>query len=103
MLSIFSAFVLFCVARAFLQNAKIIIFDEATAAIDTITEGKLQESIRKIQTTRKITTITIAHRIGTIMDSDRILILGAGQVLEFDTPEKLLNDKDSELCKLINV
>ena len=59
----------------------------ATASVDVETDKFLQETIRKEFADRTI--LTIAHRINTIMDSDRILVLGAGKVVEFDTPENV--------------
>jgi ATP-binding cassette, subfamily C (CFTR/MRP), member 1 len=62
-------------------------------AIDVQTDALIQETIRK--EFRKCTVLTIAHRINTVMDSDRILVLDKGKVVEFDNPEKLLSDTSS--------
>ncbi|KAK0531407.1 hypothetical protein OC834_002953 [Tilletia horrida] len=84
---------LVCIARAFLRRSnKILVLDEATSSIDLDTDAKLQQIVR---TEFKGTTITVAHRLNTIMDSSRVLVLKDGQVEEFDTPEKLLADKTS--------
>jgi len=91
---------LICIARALLQKSKIIIFDEATAAIDAATEMKLQESLEKITKIDKITTLVIAHRIGTIIDSDKILVLDKGRLVEFDNPERLKKKVDGVFCQL---
>lgn len=84
---------LMCLARALLIPAKILVLDEATAAVDVETDTIVQETIRSEFKNRTI--LTIAHRINTIVDSDRILVLDHGEVAEFDTPQKLLADKSS--------
>ena len=74
--------------------------DEATAAVDVQTDKIIQATIRKEFKDKTI--ITIAHRLDTVMDSDRILALDQGQVSEFDTPANLLQDENSvfyNLCK----
>lgn len=84
---------LMCLARALLIPSHILVLDEATAAVDVETDKVLQETIRSQFKDRTI--LTIAHRLNTIMDSDRIVVLEQGQVAEFDTPENLLKRKDS--------
>lgn len=84
---------LMCLARALLIPSRILILDEATAAVDVETDQVIQETIRTAFKDRTI--LTIAHRLNTIMDSDRILVLDAGEVREFDTPENLLKEQDS--------
>ncbi|KAL6013885.1 ATP-binding cassette glutathione S-conjugate transporter ycf1, partial [Candidozyma auris] len=84
---------LMCLARALLIPSHILVLDEATAAVDVETDGVLQETIRTEFKDRTI--LTIAHRLNTIMDSDRIVVLEQGEVAEFDSPEKLLNNKNS--------
>lgn len=78
---------LFCLARAILRNNKILILDEATANVDTETDKLIQETIR----TRfaDCTVITIAHRLNTIVDSDKVLVVDGGKVVEFDHPYTL--------------
>lgn len=91
---------LMCLARALLIPSHILVLDEATAAVDVETDKVLQETIRKEFTDRTI--LTIAHRINTILDSDKIIVLEKGEVAEFDSPEVLLKNKDSlfySLCK----
>ncbi|KAK7208586.1 P-loop containing nucleoside triphosphate hydrolase protein [Myxozyma melibiosi] len=91
---------LMSLARALLTPSKILVLDEATAAVDVETDQLLQETIRKEFKDRTI--LTIAHRLNTIIDSDKIVVLSAGKVAEFDSPEKLLADKTSmfySLCK----
>lgn len=91
---------LMCLARALLIPSHILVLDEATAAVDVETDKLLQETIRTEFKDRTI--LTIAHRLNTIMDSDRIIVLEQGEVAEFDSPENLLKQKDSlfyALCK----
>ncbi|KAG0016561.1 Multidrug resistance-associated protein 1 [Entomortierella chlamydospora] len=83
---------LICLARALLRKTKILILDEATAAVDVETDELIQKTIRKEFKDRTI--LTIAHRIKTVMDSDKILVLDQGRVREYDTPEALLSRKD---------
>jgi len=83
---------LICVVRAILRNSKIIIMDEATASIDFKTEEIIQNNINEIL--KESTIITIAHRIKTIMNYDKIISLDNGEVLEYDTPKNLLKNTD---------
>lgn len=84
---------LMCLARALLVPSHTLVLDEATAAVDVETDSLLQETIRTEFKDRTI--LTIAHRLNTIMDSDRIAVLEQGQLAEFDTPANLLKKKDS--------
>ncbi|KAG8247924.1 Canalicular multispecific organic anion transporter 1 [Homalodisca vitripennis] len=79
---------LICLARAVLRKTKVLILDEATAAIDLETDDLIQATIRK--EFRDCTVLTIAHRLNTIMDSDRVLVLDKGHIKEFDSPQNLL-------------
>ena len=83
---------LICVVRAILRNSKIIIMDEATASIDFKTEEILQNNINEIL--KESTIITIAHRIKTILNYDKIISLDNGEVIEYDTPNNLLKNAD---------
>jgi len=75
------------------------VLDEATASVDTRTDALIQETIRT--QFAKCTVLTIAHRINTIMDSDRIMVLDAGRIVEFDEPTKLLKSPDSHFSKTV--
>ena len=82
---------LICIARALLKKTKIILMDEATANIDFRNEALLKKNIYK--DTKESTVLTIAHRIKTIINYDKILVLKDGEIEEFDTPENLINKK----------
>lgn len=88
---------LLCLARALLKRSKIIVMDEATANVDHKTDQLIQETIRtKFQ---QCTVITIAHRLNTVIDYDRVLVLENGQVVEFDNPKLLLRNKEGLFCR----
>ncbi|XP_071454835.1 multidrug resistance-associated protein 1-like [Hetaerina americana] len=84
---------LICLARALLRKTKVLILDEATAAIDLETDELIQMTIR--EEFKECTILTIAHRLHTIMDSDRVIVLDKGRIVEFDSPTVLLNRKKS--------
>ncbi|XP_072526726.1 ATP-binding cassette sub-family C member 2-like [Salminus brasiliensis] len=79
---------LLCLARALLRKSKILILDEATAAVDLETDDLIQTTIRREFS--HCTVLTIAHRINTILDSSRVMVLDAGKIVEFDSPSALL-------------
>ncbi|GJJ72930.1 ATP-binding cassette, subfamily C (CFTR/MRP), member 1 [Entomortierella parvispora] len=89
---------LICLARALLRKTKILILDEATAAVDMETDDLIQRTIRKEFKDRTI--LTIAHRIKTVMDSDKILVLEKGCVEEYEAPAELLKKRESLFYKL---
>ncbi|KAF5404162.1 Multidrug resistance-associated protein 1 [Paragonimus heterotremus] len=89
---------LVCLARALLGRKRILILDEATAAVDLRTDELIQESIRTGFIGHTI--LTIAHRLETVMNYDRILVLQNGRIIEFDTPERLLADKNSVFSEM---
>ena len=84
---------LICMARALLLDPKVLLLDEATASLDQHTDQLVQTMIRTYFADK--TVLTIAHRLETIMDSDRVLVLDAGKVAEFDTPSQLLAAKST--------
>ena len=79
---------LLSIARAFIANRPILIFDEATSCVDTQTEAKLQEAMKKLMLGK--TTFVIAHRLSTIVGADCILYLEAGDIKEQGTHEELM-------------
>lgn len=79
-------------ARALLAPSNILVLDEATAAVDVETDAMLQTTLRSSMFKNR-TIITIAHRINTILDSDRIIVLDKGRVAEFESPAELVRRK----------
>lgn len=79
---------LVCLARAILRENKIILMDEATSNVDLETDNLIQSTIR--EKFANCTVVTIAHRLSTVIDYDRILVMDAGKCMEFDTPYGLL-------------
>ncbi|XP_015790855.1 multidrug resistance-associated protein 4 [Tetranychus urticae] len=90
---------LVCLARAILAGNKILVLDEATANIDPTTDELIQQTIREKFT--NCTVLTIAHRLHTIMDSDKILVMDAGQVVQFGEPADLIEDKLGHLYPMV--
>ncbi|CAG8541755.1 6472_t:CDS:10 [Ambispora leptoticha] len=90
---------LFCIARALLKKTNILVLDEATSAVDSQTDHLIQETIKKNFANH--TVLTIAHRLNTIMEAERILCLNEGRVVEFDTPLRLLDNPDGFFYQLI--
>uniref|UniRef100_A0A668SA07 Multidrug resistance-associated protein 4 n=1 Tax=Oreochromis aureus TaxID=47969 RepID=A0A668SA07_OREAU len=90
---------LVCLARAILRKNRILIIDEATANVDPRTDELIQKTIR--DKFEESTVITIAHRLNTIIDSDRILVLESGTIQEFDHPYTLLQNKEGALYRMV--
>ncbi|XP_032413049.1 ATP-binding cassette sub-family C member 4 [Xiphophorus hellerii] len=90
---------LVCLARAILRRNRILIIDEATANVDPRTDELIQRTIR--DKFRECTVLTIAHRLNTIIDSDRILVLDAGQIHAYDEPHVLLQDTEGIFYKMV--
>eukprot|EP00106_Octopus_bimaculoides_P000581 XP_014768023.1 PREDICTED: multidrug resistance-associated protein 1-like [Octopus bimaculoides] len=84
---------LICLARSVLKKTKILVLDEATAAVDMDTDDLIQKTIRN--EFKNTTILTIAHRLNTILDYDKVMVLDAGKLVEFGKPEALLKDPDS--------
>uniref|UniRef100_A0A4W6BU08 Multidrug resistance-associated protein 4 n=1 Tax=Lates calcarifer TaxID=8187 RepID=A0A4W6BU08_LATCA len=90
---------LVCLARAILRKNRILIIDEATANVDPRTDELIQKTIR--DKFRECTVLTIAHRLNTIIDSDRILVLDAGKIHAYDEPYTLLQDPECVFYKMV--
>ncbi|EXJ91043.1 hypothetical protein A1O1_04150 [Capronia coronata CBS 617.96] len=82
---------LLCLARALLKAPKVLVMDEATASIDYATDSKIQDTLRELKNN---TILTIAHRLQTIIDYDRVLVLDKGEVVEYADPWELLQKED---------
>jgi len=90
---------LLCLSRALLKNNKVLLVDEATANVDLRTDELIQTTIR--ERFKNCTVLTIAHRLNTVMDSDRIMVIHEGKIVEFDAPSCLLQTKDGFFKKLV--
>ncbi|XP_068898240.1 multidrug resistance-associated protein 1 isoform X5 [Tenebrio molitor] len=90
---------LICLSRALLRKTKVLVLDEATAAVDLETDDLIQRTIRT--EFKDCTVLTIAHRLNTIMDSDRVIVLDQGKIVEFDSPSNLLKQQSIfyNMCK----
>jgi len=90
---------LLCLARALLRGSRILVMDECTSAVDFATDRLIQQAIRS--ECARVTVLTIAHRINTIIDSDRVLVLDKGRVAEFDSPRALIANEDGVFASLV--
>ncbi|XP_046746888.1 ATP-binding cassette sub-family C member 4-like [Diprion similis] len=90
---------LICLARAILRNNRVLVLDEATANVDRSTDALIQNTIRK--RFAKCTVLTIAHRLNTIMDSNRVLVMGGGNIMEFGHPHLLLQNPDGHFSQML--
>ncbi|KAI0697137.1 multidrug resistance-associated ABC transporter [Cytidiella melzeri] len=88
-------------ARAIVRQSKLLILDEATSAIDYETDTVIQASLRQ-QLGKDVTLLTVAHRLQTIMDADKIMVLDAGRIVEFDKPSELLKINNGRLKALVD-
>jgi ABC-type multidrug transport system fused ATPase/permease subunit len=91
---------LLCLARALLKSPRVLLMDEATASIDYATDSKIQETLRELKDS---TIITIAHRLQTIIDYDKVLVLDKGEVLEYADPWELIQKKNGSfrgMCEM---
>ncbi|POM58828.1 Multidrug resistance protein ABC Superfamily [Phytophthora palmivora] len=92
---------LLCIARALIRDSKVIVMDEATANVDQESDKLIQQTMKESFGGGESTVLCIAHRIETIMDSDKILVLDAGEVVEFDCPSALLERKSGVFKTLV--
>ncbi|XP_068628825.1 ATP-binding cassette sub-family C member 4-like isoform X2 [Battus philenor] len=90
---------LVCLARAILRENRILVLDEATANVDPKTDEFIQNTIRK--KFADCTVLTVAHRLNTIMDSDRVMVMDSGRLVEFDHPYHLLNNPEGHFTKMV--
>ncbi|XP_014857737.1 PREDICTED: ATP-binding cassette sub-family C member 9-like isoform X2 [Poecilia mexicana] len=90
---------LFCLARAFVRKSSILIMDEATASIDMATENILQKVVMTAFADR--TVVTIAHRVHTILTADLVIVMKRGNILEYDTPDTLLEQEDGMFASFV--
>lgn len=91
---------LICLARAILQQTKVLVLDEATANVDLETDNLIQQKLRS--SFESSTVILIAHRLATVIDADRILVMDKGRGEEFDHPFKLLVHDPENDTKITN-
>jgi ABC-type multidrug transport system fused ATPase/permease subunit len=90
---------LFCICRAILSKTQMLVLDEATAAVDLQTDKLIQKTIK--DNFKDLTVLTIAHRLNTIMEADKILVMDAGKVMEFAPPLVLLQRPDGYFTSLL--
>ncbi|WP_237761298.1 ABC transporter ATP-binding protein, partial [Legionella cherrii] len=88
------------IARAFLKNASLVVLDEATSSLDTLSEQEVQQSINAMLEQNNATVIAIAHRLSTIRHMDRIVVMEGGAIIEEGTFNELLNNEQSYFKKL---
>ncbi|KAF8803433.1 multidrug resistance-associated ABC transporter [Phlegmacium glaucopus] len=88
-------------ARAIVRNSKLLILDEATSAIDHKTDSVIQSTLRN-ELGADVTILTVAHRLQTIMDADKIMVLDSGKIIEFDSPQELLQKKGGAFKTMVD-
>lgn len=91
---------LVCLGRALLRDSKVLVMDEATASCDPETDNLIQRTVR--QEFRGVTILTIAHRLPTIIDYDKVLVMGGGRVLEYDSPSQLLRRSGGAFSDMVD-
>ena len=87
-----------CLARALVKNSRILVLDEATASCDPATDDFIRRTIRV--RFAKSTVLTVAHRLESVIDSERILVVANGQVVEYDHPHTLLQKADGHFARM---
>lgn len=90
---------LVCLARAILRNNRVLVLDEATANVDPRTDALIQSTIRR--KFHSCTVLTVAHRLNTIMDSDLVIVMEAGRVVQYDHPHVLLEDLEGTFATMV--
>ena len=90
---------LLCLARAILKRSRIIMLDEATSNVDSVTDSRIQQVL--YDKFKDCTLLTIAHRIESIINYDKVLVMDNGEVSEYDTPHNLMQDPSSRFSKLV--
>lgn len=93
---------LICLARALLRKSKILVLDEATSSVDPKTDALVQETIRRQFVEKGVSVITVAHRLDTVLGSDKIAVLGEGNLLEFGAPNELLKIQNGHFYQLVD-
>jgi len=93
---------LICLARALLRKSKILVLDEATSSVDSNTDAVVQATIRREFVNKGVSVITVAHRLDTVLGSDKIAVLGAGELIEYGTPSELLRIPNGSLRRLVD-
>ena len=91
---------LLCLARALLKSPRVLLMDEATASIDYATDSKIQETLRELKNN---TIITIAHRLQTIIDYDKVLVLDNGELVEYDDPWNLIKKENGAFRRMCEI
>lgn len=91
---------LLCFARVLLRKPRVLVLDEATASVDHRTDDLIQATLRR--SCREVTLVTVAHRLNTVMDSDRIVVMGDGRALEAAAPAALLENPGSAFSALVD-
>lgn len=92
---------LVCLARALIRKSRVVLLDEATSSVDFKTDAIIQSTLREEFGNGKATILCVAHRLSTIMDTDRVLVIDNGSVAEFDSPSNLMRRPSSVFSRLV--